>query len=70
MTELPSFYGSPRNAVRAAARELSAIAGMLEGLSERMPSPCDRDVLDFLIIRASDCLHLLSKAAGRCHRTE
>ena len=66
MPEPPAFYGSPRDAVRAAARELSAIAVKLESLSETMPAPCDRAVLDVLILRASDCLHALREAAGHC----
>ena len=70
MAESPAFYGSPRDVVRAAARELSAIAGMLEGLSECMPSPCDRDVLEFLVLRVANCLDLLSKAARHCYSTE
>ena len=66
MTEHPAYYGSPRNAVEAAARELSSIAGMLESLSGKMPAPSDRAVLDFLIVRVSDCLHALREAAGHC----
>ena len=66
MPEPPAFYGSPRDAVRAAARELSAIAVKLESLSETMPAPCDRAVLEVLVRRAWDCLYFLREAAGRC----
>ena len=66
MTDPPAFHGSPRDVVRTAAKELSAIAVKLESLSECMPAPCDRAVLDVLILRAWDCLHTLREAAGRC----
>ena len=66
MTDPPAFHGSPQNVVRAAARELSAIAVKLESLSESMPAPCDRAVLEVLIRRAWDCLYFLREAAGRC----
>ena len=70
MAESPAYYGPPRNVVRTAARELSAIAVKLDSLSECMPSPCDRDVLEFLVLRVANCLDLLSKAARHCHGAE
>ena len=66
MPEPPACYGSPQDVVRAAAKELSAIAVKLESLSECMPAPCDRAVLEALVKRAWDCLHTLREAAGHC----
>ena len=64
MFETPSSYGTPRQAMKAVARELAVIANMLDCLSERTPGPCDRAILNFLGERLGDCLCDLDEAAG------